>query len=71
MSIVVAGIDVSKADLNIHLNGQDRNVPNNRDGFRALGKWFRKAKVDRVVVEATGRYHRALHQSRKRVNGDV
>ena len=63
MTSVVAGIDVSKAKLDVHLDGKDWILPNDRDGFRAIAKWFRDAKVERVVLEATGRMHRALVQS--------
>ena len=63
MERVVAGIDVSKSRLDVHLDGKDRTLPNDRDGFRAIAKWFRDAKVERVVLEATGRMHRALVQS--------
>ena len=63
MTSVVAGIDVSKAKLDVHLDGKDWILPNDRDGFRAIAKWFRSAGVTRVVLEATGRMHRALVQS--------
>ena len=63
MRKLVAGIDVSKDNLDIHLDGEDRRLPNNRDGFRAIAGWFGRKKVGRVVLEATGRYHRALLQS--------
>ena len=63
MTKVVAGIDVSKAKLDVHLGGKDRTLPNDRDGFRAIAKWFGAAKVERVVLEATGRMHRPLLQS--------
>ena len=63
MTRVVAGIDAGKAKLDIHLDGQDRTLPNDRDGFRAIAKWFGDARVERVVLEATGRMHRALLQS--------
>ena len=49
--------------LDVHLDGKDRPLPNDRDGFRAIAKWFRAAKVERVILEATGRMHRALVQS--------
>ena len=61
--MVVAGIDAGKAKLDVHLDGKDRVLPNNRDGFRAVAGWFRTARVERVVLEATGRMHRALLQS--------
>ena len=63
MSKLVAGIDVSKDKLDIHLDGEDRTLPNDRDGFRAIARWFRDRRPDRVILEATGRYHRALLQS--------
>ena len=63
MSKLVAGIDVSKDNLDIHLDGEDRRLPNNRDGFRAIAKWFGRKGLVRVILEATGRYHRALLQS--------
>ena len=63
MSRPVAGIDVSKDNPDIHLDGKDRGLPNDRDGFRAIAKWFGRKKVGRVVLEATGRMHRALLQS--------
>ena len=54
MKRVVAGMDVSKSKLDVHLDGKDRTLPNDRDGFRAIANWFRTAKVERVVLEATG-----------------
>ncbi len=63
MANLVAGIDVSKDKLDIHLDGEDRTLPNNRDGFRAIARWFGRKKVGRVILEATGRMHRALLQS--------
>ena len=63
MAMLVAGIDVSKDKLDIHLDGEDRTLPNDRDGFRAIARWFGRKKPGRVVLEATGRYHRALLQS--------
>ena len=63
MTIIVCGIDVSKDHLDAHVDGADRQFSNNSTGLRALGKWLHEVKVDRVVMEATGRYHRAAHQS--------
>ena len=62
MSSVVAGIDVSKATLDVHAAGQERRFANDGTSWRALGKWLRRLKVSRVVMEATGRYHRRVHQ---------
>ncbi len=62
---VVAGIDVGKAHLDVHIapTGEARQFPNDAGGRRGLRGMLHKAGVELVVVEATGRYHRALHQS--------
>ena len=62
---VVAGIDVSKATLDVCIapSGEVRQFQNDAGGRRGLRKMLHKAKVELVVVEATGRYHRALHRS--------
>jgi len=60
---IVAGIDVSKGRLDVHASGENENFPNDRNGFRALHGWLRKRGVTHVVCEATGRYHRGVHQS--------
>ncbi len=59
---VVAGIDVSKASLDICAAGQTRRFANDGTSWRALGAWLRGLEVSRVVMEATGRYHRKVHQ---------
>ena len=58
MTIIVAGIDVSKKSLNIHLNGKD-----DTNGFRKIARILGDGGAERVVIEATGRMHRALLQS--------
>ena len=63
MATVVAGIDVSKDQLDVHVAGENRRFANQRAGYRALGAWLEAHRATRVVVEATGRYHRAVHQS--------
>ncbi len=63
MTIAAAGIDVSKKTLNIHLNGRDHAAANDTDGFRKVAGILRDGGAERVVMEATGRMHRALHQS--------
>ncbi len=62
MDKVVAGIDVSKASLDICAAGQERRFANDATSWRALGAWLRGLEVSRVVMEATGRYHRRVHQ---------
>ena len=63
MATVVAGIDVSKDRLDVHVAGENRRFENRRAGYRALGTWLQEHRTERVVMEATGRYHRAAHQS--------
>ena len=63
MAIVAAGIDVSKKTLNIHLSGRDDTAANDTDGFRKVARILRDGGAERVVIEATGRMHRALFQS--------
>ncbi|MCY3814168.1 MAG: IS110 family transposase [Gammaproteobacteria bacterium] len=62
---VVAGIDVSKATLDVCIapSGEARQFQNDAGGRRGLRKMLHQANVDLVVVEATGRYHRAVHIS--------
>ena len=62
MDKVVAGIDISKASLDICAAGQTRRFANDATSWRALGTWLRNLEVSRVVMEATGRYHRKVHQ---------
>ena len=63
MTRIVAGIDVSKKTLNVHLNGRDWTATNDTDGFRKVARILRDGGAERVVMEATGRMHRALLQS--------
>ncbi len=63
MTNVVAGIDVSKDQLDVHVAGESRQFANQRTGYRALGAWLEHHGSGRVVLESTGRYHRAVHQS--------
>lgn len=57
------GIDVSKARLDVAVvpTGEVFGVPNDDDGHARLIAWLRRqnAGVERVVLEATGGYHRA------------
>ena len=61
-SIVVAGIDVGKSKLDVHILDLDRQFDNTKTGRRALRNWLLKHGVSRAVFEPTGRYHRNLHQ---------
>lgn len=63
-SIVSAGIDVSKAKLDIAIHGRTESwqVPNELPGWRRLAADLAKAKVVRIGIEATGGYERGAVQ---------
>lgn len=60
---VVVGIDVSKGwlDVFLHPDGESFRVENDAAGIRRLRKRCLSASTELVVMEATGRYHRAAH----------
>jgi transposase len=59
------GIDVSKCWLDVHIlpAGDRLRVANSCDGIRQLKRWLRGYHIALVVIEATGKWHRALHRS--------
>ena len=59
MSKICIGIDVSKNNLDCYTtNNLSEQFENNELGIDALIKWLKKIKsIDRIVLEATGRYH--------------
>ena len=61
MSVFV-GIDVAKATLAVALRpaGDVFEVGNSPEGHRALARRLRKLPVERVLLEATGGYERAV-----------
>ena len=61
---LVAGVDVSKAqlDMQVEPGAATRSFPNAAGGWRAARDWLRGLGVQRVVLEPTGRYHRALQR---------
>ena len=61
---LVAGVDVSKAqlDMQVEPGAATRSFPNDAGGWRAARDWLRGLGVRRVVLEPTGRYHRALQR---------
>ena len=63
-SLIVAGIDVGKSKLDacILAGERERRFDNTQPGRRALRNWLLRHRVERVVFEPTGRYHRNLHQ---------
>ena len=60
---IVIGIDVSKAmlDVHVHPDGSRFRVRNDAGGFEALIARCPPSPSCLVVMEATGRYHRAAH----------
>lgn len=60
-----AGIDVSKNWLDAHVlpQGESRRVANSSAGIRQLKRWLLRLKVELVIVEATGKWHREVARS--------
>jgi len=58
-----AGIDVCKAWLDVHILPIDvaARLPNTKKGHAQLISLLRRHEVRRVVIEATGKYHRSVH----------
>lgn len=61
-SPVYIGIDVCKSwlDVHIHPTGTDLRVSNDKEGLKDLSRQLRPFAIDLVVVEATGKWHRAV-----------
>ncbi|MGR3436139.1 MAG: IS110 family transposase [Shimia sp.] len=61
---VVIGIDVSKAALDVFVHPEQRRfrVRNDDAGIAALIERLASAPPTLVVIEATGRYHRKVHE---------
>jgi transposase len=61
-STTTAGIDTSKAKLDIAVHGRDGGweVANDLPGWRKLAQMLSKAGVERVGIEATGGYERGV-----------
>lgn len=59
------GIDISKCWLDVHVlpGGETLRAANTCEGVRRLKRWLLRFDVERVVVEATGKWHRHLHRS--------
>jgi transposase len=57
------GIDVCKAWLDVQILPAEvvERFPNNKKGFKALLARLKPFEIHRVVMEATGKYHRSVH----------
>ncbi|WP_404400978.1 IS110 family transposase [Pelagibacterium halotolerans] len=62
---VYVGIDVCKdwLDVYLHPSGQSLRVSNDRVGHKRIKRVLSGQPVARVVMEATGKYHRAVQRS--------
>lgn len=62
---VYVGIDVCKGHLDVYLHpvGTAFQVPNDKPGLKALKRRLGGLGIERIVVEATGKYHRGVHRS--------
>jgi len=58
--VVHVGVDVAKHSLQVDLQGRAQSFPNSRKGRLELIKSLPENAM--VVMEATGSYHRALHE---------
>jgi len=56
------GVDISKAHLDVHLlpDAAGGQFCNDRGGFRALIDWIGARRIERIVYEPSGAYHRAF-----------
>jgi transposase len=59
-TVVYAGVDVAKATLQLHLQGQQSEFSNTPKGRNQLNVQLQKVPSVQVVCEATGGYERAL-----------
>ena len=59
-TVVYAGVDVAKATLQLHLEGQQSEFSNTPKGLYQLCAQLQKVPSVHVVCEATGGYERAL-----------
>lgn len=66
-TIIYAGLDIAKANLQLHLAGRFHDLPNTPSGYRHLLKLLASHPGVHVLCEATGGYERAvvgaLHQA--------
>jgi transposase len=62
---VFAGVDVSKDTLDLFVlpHGLIMTFANDAKGIRAIIRECQRYNVELVVLEATGKYHRNLHES--------
>jgi transposase len=68
MTTIYTGLDIAKLNLQLHLAGRIRDLPNTAAGHRRLLKLLAAQPGVQVICEATGGYERdvvaALHQAK-------
>lgn len=59
-----AGVDISKDMLEVHLHPERASARfgNDAKGFKAIIAWLGVYRIERVVYEATGAYHRSFER---------
>lgn len=64
MDYKTIGIDVSKTSLDICFlpTGEYLQISNDINGFKQLKKHIGSVKVDKILMESTGSYHRSLQK---------
>lgn len=72
-TITSAGIDTSKAKLDIAIHGRDEcwQVDNSPPGWRQLARILNEARVSRVGIEASGGYERGVVEHLREVGFTV
>lgn len=72
MTTIYAGLDIAKSNLQLHLAGQQHDLPNTAAGHRRLGKLLARHPGSHIVCEASGGYERevvaALHAAQQPVS---
>lgn len=65
MTQFTIGVDISKAHLDVYRlpDKASRRFTNDKAGLKALVKWLGEEPVERIVFEATGRYHRHFQRA--------
>lgn len=58
------GADISKDHIDLYRlpDGNRLRIANDRKGFAGLLKWLGRGRVDRIVYEPTGAYHKAFER---------
>lgn len=64
-SAVYVGVDVCKEWLDIHVlpQAESRRFGNDKVGIRQFKRMLSRLQPDRIVMEATGKFHRPAHRS--------